>query len=127
MKRLRIAVISLTCASLLNWVATDAADTIYHYGSILTIAGDQPTFVEALAVDEGKIVFAGNRDSALAMKSETTRVVDLEGKALLPGFLDEHSHYINCFWLPTSAICMRRFRDKEPTCGRSLLNSRNSR
>lgn len=36
-----------------------AADTIYHNGSILTMAGKEPTYVEALAVKDGKIVFTG--------------------------------------------------------------------
>ncbi|MCR9292154.1 MAG: amidohydrolase family protein [bacterium] len=71
------------------------ADTIYHNGSILTMAGDQPNYAEALVVEDGKIVFVGDRDAALAMKSDRTRIIDLKGKTLLPGFLDGHSHYIN--------------------------------
>ena len=43
----------------------------------------------------GKIALAGSKDDALGMKGDGTRVVDLQGKALLPGFLDAHSHYIN--------------------------------
>lgn len=95
MKIIRVAVLSVSCIALFHSFSAYAADTIYHNGSILTMAGDEPTYVEALVVEDGKIAFAGDRDSALAMKSETTRVVDLEGKALLPGFLDGHSHYIN--------------------------------
>jgi len=71
------------------------ADTIYHNGSILTMAGAQPTYVEALAVKDGKILFAGSKDEALSRKGDSTRLVDLTGRALLPGFLDGHSHYIN--------------------------------
>jgi predicted amidohydrolase YtcJ len=71
------------------------ADTVYHNGSILTMAGKEPTYVEALAVKDGTIVLAGSKADALKMKSDATRVVDLGGKALLPGFLDAHSHYIN--------------------------------
>lgn len=71
------------------------ADTIYHNGSILTMAGKEPTYVEALAVKDGTIVFTGSKDQALAMKDDSTKVVDLAGKAMLPGFLDGHSHYIN--------------------------------
>ncbi len=71
------------------------ADTIYHRGSILTMAGDKPAYVEALAVKDGKILMAGNQDMVLKLKGDSTRVVDLQGKALLPGFLDAHSHYIN--------------------------------
>ncbi len=71
------------------------ADTIYHNGSILTMAGDEPNYVEAIVVKDGKIVHAGSQDAAMQMKGNETRVVDLDGKALLPGFLDAHSHYIN--------------------------------
>ncbi len=71
------------------------ADTIYHNGSILTMAGKDPTYVEALAVKDGKIALAGSKEAALKMKGDATKVVDLGGTALLPGFLDPHSHYIN--------------------------------
>ena len=74
---------------------SQTADTIYHNGSILTMAGKEPAYVEALVVTDGKISFTGSKQEALAMKSDTTRVIDLGGKALLPGFLDGHSHYIN--------------------------------
>lgn len=75
--------------------SAQVADAIYHNGFILTMAGDKPSYAEALAVNGGKIVFVGDKDRALAMKGESTKVVDLDGKALLPGFLDGHSHYIN--------------------------------
>jgi len=71
------------------------ADTIYHNGSILTMAGAKPAYVEALAVKDGKIALAGAKDAALKMKGDATKVVDLGGKALLPGFIDGHGHYIN--------------------------------
>ncbi len=76
-------------------VFAQPADAIYHGGSILTMAGKQPTYVEALAVKDGHIVFAGPKDKTFSLKGDATRVVDLAGKALLPGFLDAHSHYIN--------------------------------
>ena len=71
------------------------ADAIYYNGSILTMAGATPSYVEALAVKGGKIAFAGGKESAMQIKSDTTKLIDLDGKALLPGFLDAHSHYIN--------------------------------
>jgi predicted amidohydrolase YtcJ/heat shock protein HslJ len=71
------------------------ADTIYHGGPIITMAGKTPVYVEALAVKDGAILFTGAKEQALAMKSEKTKIVDLGGKTLLPGFLDGHSHYIN--------------------------------
>jgi predicted amidohydrolase YtcJ len=71
------------------------ADIIYHSGSILTMAGKTPAYVEALAVKDGKIALAGAKAAALKMKGDSTVTVDLAGKALLPAFLDGHSHYIN--------------------------------
>jgi hypothetical protein len=73
----------------------DAADTIYVGGDIVTVNDAQPT-AEALAVKNGKIVAIGTRaDLEKAHKGAATRVVDLAGKTLMPGFLDAHSHYIN--------------------------------
>jgi len=72
-----------------------ALDRLYINGSILTMVGERPSYVEALGVDKGKIVFAGPRDRGLALRTATTRIIDLQGKALLPGFIDGHSHYIN--------------------------------
>lgn len=71
------------------------SDTVYHNGSILTMAGKELAYAEALAVKNGKIVFAGAKAATLSLTSDRTRVVDLQGKALLPVFLDAHSHYIN--------------------------------
>jgi predicted amidohydrolase YtcJ len=79
----------------LSAAAEEKANTIYHNGSILTMAGKEPIYVEALAVKDGKIVFVGSKSEAFALKKNSTKVVDLAGKALLPGFLDGHSHYIN--------------------------------
>ena len=83
--------------------AQGSAQIIFHGGSILTMAGDKPAYVDALAVKDGRIVFAGDRDQALALKSDATRVVDLAGKALLPAFIDAHGHYINSLLVANQA------------------------
>jgi hypothetical protein len=69
--------------------------TLYHGGSILTMAGDSPTYVEALVEQDGKIIFTGSKADALKEYTATGTLVDLEGKTMLPGFMDAHSHYIN--------------------------------
>jgi hypothetical protein len=71
------------------------ADTIYLGGPILTMEGDTPRYAEALAVRDGTIIFVGTKDEAHAMRSDETRVVDLQGRALLPGFIDAHGHIWN--------------------------------
>ncbi len=70
----------------------ETADTIYVGGPILTMAGDSTQYVEALAVKEGKILFVGSKDKAMALRAKSSRLVDLGGKMLLPGFIDAHGH-----------------------------------
>ena len=69
-----------------------AAETIYSGGTILTMEGDAPQTVEALAVAGGRIVHAG--PLASAPRSASTRMVNLQGRTLLPGFIDTHGHFI---------------------------------
>jgi hypothetical protein len=72
-----------------------AADLIFVGGDIVTVNDKQPT-AEALAVKDGKIVALGARgDVERLHKGGATRIVDLAGKTLLPGFLDAHSHYFS--------------------------------
>lgn len=85
-------------------VFSQTADTIYHGGSILTMAGKEAAYVEALAVRDGKIALAGSKEDALKMKADDTKVVDLGGKALLPGFIDGHGHYINSLSVATQCM-----------------------
>lgn len=73
----------------------DAADAIYFGGDIVTINDAQPS-VEALAVKDGKILAVGSRAEVEGAHGDAaTRRVDLQGKTLLPGFIDGHSHYFN--------------------------------
>lgn len=72
--------------------AVETADTIYVGGTILTMAGDSPQYVEALAVKDGKILFVGSKDKAMALRAKSSRLVDLGGNTLLPGFIDAHGH-----------------------------------
>lgn len=72
----------------------EGADLIVHGGPILTMVGATPSYVEAVVVDDGKIVFAGTDAEAMQQKVAGTIVKDLEGKAMLPGFIDGHSHFM---------------------------------
>jgi predicted amidohydrolase YtcJ len=72
--------------------ATGGGATIYHGGDILTMAGDAPAYVEAVLVNEGRIAVAGTLAEARAAAPETVVEVDLEGRTMLPGFIDAHGH-----------------------------------
>ncbi|MFM8660803.1 MAG: amidohydrolase, partial [Cyanobium sp.] len=69
------------------------AETLYTGGTILTMAGERPITVEALAMAGGRIVHAG--PLAAAPRSAATKVENLEGRTLLPGFIDTHGHFID--------------------------------
>jgi predicted amidohydrolase YtcJ len=76
-------------------VATASVGTVYFGGDILTLAGANPEYAEALVVKDGHIAFVGAKAEALAKAGEGAKSVDLGGKTLLPGFIDAHSHLLN--------------------------------
>lgn len=74
-------------------VPEQTADVIYTGGDILTINYAQPV-AEAVAVADGKIIAVGTKSDVLKHKGNATKVVDLQGKTLMPGFFDAHSHLL---------------------------------
>ena len=84
----------VACSSDSDSGAGEIADTIFLGGPILTMDGPSPSYVEAVAVVDGVIVYAGSADRAKAMQGDGSVVRDLQGNALLPGFIDPHGHFI---------------------------------
>jgi predicted amidohydrolase YtcJ len=79
--------------------ATAASDptggtTVYSGGDILTMAGAEPAYAEALAVRDGKILAVGSLDEVVRSAGPEAARVDLAGKTLLPGFIDTHGHMV---------------------------------
>lgn len=64
---------------------------IYTNGSIFT-ADHNREWVEAVAVEENKIVYVGDMIGAEAFCGADTEIYDLNGKMMLPGFIDGHCH-----------------------------------
>ena len=69
------------------------ADVVFLGDHIVTMDPDRPS-VEAVAVRGETIAAAGSREDVLALRGETTRVVELGDRALLPGFIDAHGHFL---------------------------------
>jgi predicted amidohydrolase YtcJ len=69
------------------------ADMIFVGGDIITVDDTNPT-AEALAVGGENILAVGARDDVLKFKGSQTEMVDLEGKTLMPGLIEPHSHPI---------------------------------
>ena len=68
-----------------------AADIVFKNGNVYT-ANDKAPKAQAVAVKEDKIVFVGTNAAAQKYVGPNTRVVDLKGNTVLPGFTDSHQH-----------------------------------
>ena len=71
--------------------ATAAADLVLRNGKIITIDGASRV-TEAIAVANDRIIAVGPNDAMAAHTGPATRVVDLKGKAVIPGITDGHAH-----------------------------------
>ena len=61
--------------------------TLYYGGDIITMEGDEPSYVEAVMERDGKVIYAGDKASAVNNFAGKTIEVDLKGKTMLPGFI----------------------------------------
>ena len=66
-------------------------DTIYFNGNVITLDSDE-LVAEAIAIKNGKITAVGDSKAIMSMSGENTRKINLNGKTLVPGFIDAHSH-----------------------------------
>jgi predicted amidohydrolase YtcJ len=89
MKQLLIALSLIFCGSIA--FAQEPADRIWHGGTILTM-NDAAMRAEAVAEKGGKILAVGAEADVMVHKGPETEVIDLAGRALLPGFVDAHGH-----------------------------------
>lgn len=70
------------------------ADTVYVNGKVVTV-DERFTIQEAFAVSNGKFTAVGNNDAIRKLAGRRTRVVDLGGRTVVPGFIDTHAHTMN--------------------------------
>ena len=86
-----LLVASALAASLPAHAATMPADTVYRNGYIYTVDA-QDSVQQALAVKDGRIAYVGSDAGAGAYVGKRTKVVDLQGKMMMPGLVDGHMH-----------------------------------
>ena len=65
---------------------------LYYNGDIITMNSEKPEYAETIVVKNGKIVFVGSSAESES-KFVNAEKIDLNGKTLLPGFIDPHSHF----------------------------------
>ncbi len=81
-----ISVISLTYAQ--------PDITAFINGKIYTVNEKQP-LVEAVVIQGNKILFVGTNDDYAKHVNNESVIIDLQGKLMLPGFIDNHTHFIS--------------------------------
>lgn len=84
-----VAAILLLVGSIAS--AAETADIIFTNGNVYTVNDKQPR-AEAIAVREDRIVFVGSNADTQKFRSDKTRIIDLAGKTVTPGFTDSHCH-----------------------------------
>jgi predicted amidohydrolase YtcJ len=67
------------------------ADTVYTNANVITVDEDF-SLAQAIAVKGDRIVAVGSDDEVRAFAGESTEIVDLAGKTVMPGFIDTHGH-----------------------------------
>jgi len=71
----------------------EPADLLLMNGKIVTVDESQPE-AQALAVRDGLILAVGSNDQIEALRGEATKVIDLEGRLAIPGFIEGHAHFM---------------------------------
>jgi predicted amidohydrolase YtcJ len=74
-------------------LCADRADTILLNGKIFTVDG-RFTIAEALAIRGQRVVSVGNNADVLELQGRGTKVIDLKKRAVIPGLIDNHAHFI---------------------------------
>lgn len=101
------------------------ADVVFRNGPIYTVAGPEP-WAQAVAVRGNTIAHVGDEAGAMALVGPDTRVIDLHGRLLMPGFVEGHIHpFLGAFLtsgvdlqLPTGAdalAAIERYAKENPT------------
>lgn len=71
----------------------EAADLVFTNGIIATMDESVPS-AEAIAIKDGTILFVGSSADAEYYAGDSTEVIDLEGKFVMPGFIESHAHFL---------------------------------
>ncbi|HDR6255477.1 TPA: amidohydrolase [Bacillus cereus] len=90
-------------------------NVVFKNGTIYT-SNEKQDIVEAVAAKEGKIIFVGSNKDVEEFINEDTKVVDLQGRFILPGFVDNHNHIFeakspaagNCSVSPDASLQKQR-------------------
>ncbi len=61
---------------------------LYYGGDIITMEGDKPSYVDAVMVFDGKIIYAGKKSDAVNNYAGETEEINLNGRTMMPGLIE---------------------------------------
>ncbi len=107
--------------------ADPAAESVYRNGRIYTV-DVRDSVQEALAVRDGRIVYVGGNAGLAPYIGKATKVIDLQGRMMMPGLVDGHMHplqggvkLVSCS-LNYEALTVARFQARIQACLDSTRN-----
>lgn len=77
----------------MSMINQDYADLVLINGKVHTMESSNP-FVEAIAIKNGKIIKVGKNEVIKKYIGKNTKVIDCKNKLVLPGFIDNHTHFV---------------------------------
>ena len=86
-----LIVVAVLLLSFVPLPQSTSADIVFKNGNVYTVDSKTPQ-AQAIAVTKDRIVFVGSNTDAQKFVGSKTRVVDLKGATVLPGFADAHQH-----------------------------------
>ena len=114
------ALVLLVALLAAGFLRAQSVTTVLLNGKILTVNTRFPT-AEAVAILDGRIVSAGTSSDLRRMAGAKARLIDLEGRTVIPGLVDSHMHAIRAAlsfstevnWIGTRSLpeALDRIRD----------------
>ena len=104
---------AVLAAAMAVWASVAAAapaapppDAVFFNGSITTLdaAGSK---AEAVAVKDGRFTHVGSSEAIRKLAGASTRLVDLGGRTVLPGFIDAHTHPMEAMMMKETFVDAR--------------------
>ena len=90
-RSITLAAALLVLGGLSSPLRAQPADYVFKNAKVYTLNSTSP-WAEAVAVRGNKIAYVGDNSGLATLMSAKTQVIDLEGKMVLPGFIDTHAH-----------------------------------
>lgn len=84
-------------------LAAQVPDKIYWGGDIITML-ESNLYAEAVAVSGERIIAVGRLRDIQQLASPTTEMIDLQGRTMLPGFIDAHGHFLSAGTLVINSV-----------------------